>query len=137
MAGAEVGAGAGLVAGAHAVEDFVGLTPGSYNGSFVLFGADKNGFDDAAAICSKAYTGSHVCTGYGIDILAQGKGLSLNSDFRYVDLSATTDPSTNACQGFTSASNKDRSRCIKMLFGGPIIPRLCPCDQVMPLACCV
>ena len=129
---------------------YVGVTKSVYNGSQAACTAKScgDGYYAAKSRCAKEYPGSRICTADDIAIIAQspdtlfvilGKG-----DARYVDLSFADayEPGTtnviplNDCAGYTTDSSDQYSRCLREILGGPVLPTICRCHELLSFICC-
>jgi len=126
-----------------------GVTAAKYNGSLATCGSTHcgNGYEAAGSKCALEFPGSRVCTADDLAIVAQSETLFVilgQGDVRYIDTSYAQvynrDTGNyvplNDCNGYTTASNEQYSRCLREIFGGPVLPSLCPCSEQVSFICC-
>lgn len=84
---------------------------------------------------------AHVCTAAEMGVIAQIDSLFLGN-YRYIDMSFQRDFTkmppllVTDCKGFTTDSLNESSHCIKMVFGGAVLPSFCDCARSLSFACC-
>ena len=129
---------------------FVGVTTAVYNGSMVRCTpkyCESNGYGRALEACQTEFPGSRVCSTHDLGVIAQsdsslfiilGKG-----DARYIDMSFAEifqaggkEVDLNDCYGFTSDSSQKYSRCLREIIGGPVLPSVCLCSDMLSFMCC-
>eukprot|EP01012_Entosiphon_sulcatum_P059442 TRINITY_DN83854_c0_g1_i1.p1 TRINITY_DN83854_c0_g1~~TRINITY_DN83854_c0_g1_i1.p1 ORF type:complete len:167 (-),score=17.38 TRINITY_DN83854_c0_g1_i1:66-566(-) len=119
------------------------LTNGTYDGG--MSSDPLGGYIAARLACNKEYPGSRVCLPRDLELLVQTDGLWIIqnhfADVRFVALDGEVNGDTGKpvddCKAFTSNSGDDFGRCLRRVFGGPIIPSECRCDEKLSWMCCM